>query len=73
VQLLGDRRPLQTFAEEVENPDAKWIMISYNWDFQAIVQRVVASLQSRGYIVWYVLRSHYNIKSSNQKKGARLV
>ena len=28
------------------------VMMSYNWDHQAVVLRVVASLQSRGYLVW---------------------
>ena len=28
------------------------VMVSYNWDHQAVILRVVASLQGRGYLVW---------------------
>ena len=28
------------------------VMMSYNWDHQDVIVRVVASLQSRGYLVW---------------------
>jgi hypothetical protein len=28
------------------------VMVSYNWDHQGVILRVVASLQGRGYLVW---------------------
>ena len=28
------------------------VMMSYNWDHQDVIVRVVASLQRRGYLVW---------------------
>ena len=31
---------------------APHVMMSYNWDHQDVIVRVVASLQSRGYLVW---------------------
>ena len=30
-------------------------MVSYQWDVQPTIQRLVASLQARGYVVWFDL------------------
>ena len=33
-------------------PPPPHVMVSYNWDHQDVILRVVGSLQSRGYLVW---------------------
>ena len=33
-------------------PPPPHVMVSYNWDHQEVILRVVASLQDRGYLVW---------------------
>eukprot|EP01043_Picozoa_sp_COSAG02_P052253 COSAG02_NODE_5599_length_4198_cov_5.262503_2_plen_990_part_01 len=33
-------------------PPLPHVMVSYNWDHQDVILRVVGSLQSRGYLVW---------------------
>ena len=37
------------------------IMMSYQWDVQEIVKRIVAELQRRKYLVWFDL---FNMKGS---------
>ena len=33
--------------------DQKHVMVSYQWDVQVTIQRLVSSLQARGYVVWF--------------------
>ena len=35
--------------------EQKHVMLSYQWDVQAIVQRINDSLLSRGYVAWFDL------------------
>ena len=35
--------------------DERHVMVSYQWDVQPTIQRLVASLQARGYVVWFDL------------------
>ena len=46
---------------EVATEGQMHVMLSYQWDFQAIVQRINDSLLSRGYVTWYDLT---NMKGS---------
>ena len=36
----------------VVDPDSKHIMMSYQWDVQETIKRIVAELQRRSYILW---------------------
>jgi hypothetical protein len=38
-----------------DDDDGGWLMMSYQWDHQATVERVVRSLEARGFEVWWDL------------------
>ena len=39
----------------IDQPDQLHVMMSYSWQEQPIVRRIVAELQARGYLVWFDL------------------
>ena len=51
--IKTERPNQQTDGEDLDGrKPPPHIMASYNWDHQEVILRVVASLQSRGYLVW---------------------
>ena len=57
LMQLTDRLPPATAEEfRAELADSQpHIMMSYQWDAQVVVKRIVADLQGRGYLVWFDL------------------
>eukprot|EP01046_Picozoa_sp_COSAG06_P031864 COSAG06_NODE_3138_length_5802_cov_15.311766_3_plen_889_part_01 len=60
-ELEEDKRPKRVTGSAdddgkgtglLSTKDQPHVMASYNWDHQDVILRVVASLQSRGYLVW---------------------
>ena len=49
---LAALKPPEEHSEPVEGGD-KHVMVSYQWDVQATVQRIVNELQVRGYRTWF--------------------
>ena len=52
LMALSDHQP---DAERAVAPDQRHVMMSYQWDAQEIVQRIVNELQGRGYTLWFDL------------------
>ncbi len=48
---MSDRQP--EAIQVHQNHDHKHIMLSYQWDVQVVVRRVVSELQVRGYRTWF--------------------
>ena len=42
-------------ADCTDQPDQLHVMMSYSWQEQPIVRRIVAELQARGFLVWFDL------------------
>ena len=49
---LAALKPPEEHSEQVESGD-KHVMVSYQWDHQATVRRIVNELQARGYRTWF--------------------
>ena len=49
---LAALKPPEEHSEQVESGD-KHVMVSYQWDHQATVRRIVNELQVRGYRTWF--------------------
>eukprot|EP01043_Picozoa_sp_COSAG02_P030085 COSAG02_NODE_1904_length_10439_cov_157.636267_7_plen_688_part_00 len=47
----------ETDSEQTMQPADKHVMMSYSWSHQRTVERIVRSLQTRGYLVWFDLDS----------------
>ena len=50
---LADRQP-DVHRTELDE-DLRHVMVSYQWNVQAVVQRIVSELQHRGYRTWFDL------------------
>ena len=51
---LAALKPPEEHSEQVESGD-KHVMVSYQWDVQRTIERIVRSLEARGYDVWFDL------------------
>eukprot|EP01052_Picozoa_sp_SAG31_P034081 SAG31_NODE_3930_length_3742_cov_2.584408_2_plen_1021_part_01 len=60
-KLEGSKKPtipaLASGANTAGMDSGKHLMVSYNWDHQAVVLRVVAALKGRGYSLWVDVES----------------
>ena len=52
LAALSDRQPEQ---QGHPDPDHKHLMLSYQWDVQETIQRIVNELQARGFRTWFDL------------------
>jgi hypothetical protein len=51
LAALSDRQPDVGYAEQAH--EHKHVMLSYQWDSQLVVRRIVNELQARGYMTWF--------------------
>ena len=51
---MSDRQPEADQAQQ--SHDHRHIMLSYQWDVQAVVRCIVSELQARGYRTWFGAR-----------------
>jgi hypothetical protein len=49
---MSDRQP-EVYHEEQHEHRQKHIMLSYQWNVQEVVKRIVNELQQRGYVTWF--------------------
>jgi hypothetical protein len=54
LAALSDRRP---DAAHGRAAGSKHVIVSYQWDVQGLVRRIVNELQARGYRTWFGARS----------------
>ena len=54
LAALSDR---QRDPDHEQDPDQTHVMLSYQWDVQEVVKRIVNELQARGYRTWFGARS----------------
>ena len=58
LSALSGHKPATDEVPVVHSDEDKHIMMSYAWEFQEMVTRVVEALKRRGYNVWFGKRHH---------------